>query len=76
MDHEPTAIDILRKAKDIGEKNGLRYVYLGNVLEGTETYCYKCGKLLMSRDYIADRGSEITNGKCSECSVVIAGVWK
>ncbi|MFH1363694.1 MAG: AmmeMemoRadiSam system radical SAM enzyme [Candidatus Omnitrophota bacterium] len=31
LDHQPTALESLEKAKAIGEKAGLRYVYLGNV---------------------------------------------
>ena len=41
----------LDKARKIAIRNGLRYVYEGNVLAENEdnTYCYYCGRLLIER---------------------------
>lgn len=71
-----TSMDTLRKAKEIGEKNGLRYVYLGNVMEGADTYCYSCKELLIKRSYMASERINIRNGSCPSCEAQIAGVWK
>jgi len=41
----------LRCAREIGIKEGLRYVYEGNVpgKGGENTYCYACGAVLIER---------------------------
>jgi len=72
---EPTPTATLEHAREIGIDNGLRYVYLGNVPghEGENTYCYKCGTLLIKR-YIFDvLENRISKGRCPECGVRIAG---
>lgn len=72
-DYEPTSIDVLKKAKEIGKGAGLRYVYLGNVSEDTNTYCYNCGNLLIARDYLYMLSSKLDGNKCRKCKTVIDG---
>ena len=48
-DYSPLPIDTLRKAREIGKRHGLRYIYLGNVLEDSDTFCYNCNELLVKR---------------------------
>ena len=75
-DGVPTPIATLKKAVLLGEKAGLKYIYLGNVAEEGNTYCNKCGELLIKRrGYLVTAGN-IKNGKCSKCSEEIEGVWK
>lgn len=70
-----TPISILQKAEAIGKKAGLRYVYLGNVpLEGENTVCYKCGKLLIKRHGFEVLHKYLNGPKCSFCSAEIDGV--
>ncbi len=47
----PTPIKILEKLRKIALNEGLNYVYLGNAPghEGENTYCPKCGHLLIKR---------------------------
>ena len=47
----PTPLDTIHRAREIGLRTGLRYVYVGNVPgdEGENTYCYHCAKLLIRR---------------------------
>jgi pyruvate formate lyase activating enzyme len=71
----PTSIDILRKARQIGKSYGLRYIYLGNVLEGSDTYCYNCGKLLIKRAYLAVEENNLENNKCSFCGAIVDGIF-
>lgn len=71
-----TPLDTLRKAKGIGEKHGLRYVYLGNVGEGGNTYCYGCNALLIKRGYLQSEKNAIKNGKCPSCAQEIDGIWR
>jgi pyruvate formate lyase activating enzyme len=72
----PTPIGTLRRAQDIGLRHGLRYVYMGNVPEGSDTYCYNCRKLLIQRKYFTVEKIHMNNGKCASCSAPIDGVWK
>ena len=76
MDRRPTPIATLRQARDIGIKEGLRYVYEGNVPgEGGEnTYCYGCGAILIERHGLILMRNRLQNGRCRECGVKIDGV--
>jgi len=46
-----TPLETLIKAREIGLNEGLKYVYTGNVpgIEGENTYCPKCGELVIER---------------------------
>lgn len=74
-DHSLTSLETLRKAKEIGKAQGLRYVYMGNVQEGFDTNCYNCQELLIKRSYFQAETNKITGGKCPRCGAGIAGVW-
>jgi len=75
-DHIPTPIETLRRAREIGKKHGLRYVYLGNVLEGSETHCHKCNRLLIKRAYMSIEKNYIQNGRCPSCGIQVNGIWQ
>jgi len=73
----------LLKARETGLKNGLRYVYTGNIPgQGFEdTLCHSCGKTLVKRRGFAVlenavKVSENGAGACPACSTSIPGVWK
>jgi len=72
----PTSSDKLMKAREIGLKEGLRYVYTGNVpgLEGENTYCWNCKKLIIRRYGYTISAYKIKNGKCEYCGAKIDGV--
>lgn len=79
MDKTPsTPLESIRKARQIGIEAGLKYVYAGNMPheESENTYCPKCGKLLIERlgfDVLNNRvGGE---GRCPYCKTKIAGIW-
>ena len=76
VDRPPTPLSSLLKARDIGLKAGLRYVYTGNVPgEGGEnTYCQDCGKLLIERLGFQIKNKLIKNGSCPYCGAEIAGI--
>lgn len=69
LQHLPsTPIEILEKARQIGLKAGLKYVYSGNVpgLAGEDTYCPKCKEKMIDRTgYTIKRFDK--KGKCSKC---------
>lgn len=74
-DNVPTPIETLKKAEEIGKKSGLRYVYLGNVLEDSNTYCPKCNTLLIKRTYMQAEAVNLRDGHCPSCSAEISGIW-
>ena len=75
LDYEPTSIESLKRAEDLGKKAGLRYVYIGNVSQDSDTYCYNCQKLLVRRSYFNIIENNILEGKCQWCGKVIDGVY-
>ncbi len=73
-DLESTPIRTLDRAYEIGKGAGLRYVYLGNVGRGNNTYCSKCGKLLIERLGFSIKQYKIREGRCPDCQCSIDGV--
>ncbi|MDY6990397.1 MAG: AmmeMemoRadiSam system radical SAM enzyme [Thermodesulfobacteriota bacterium] len=76
MDRPVTPVATLRRAREIGMEEGLRYVYEGNVPgEGGEnTHCYACGAVLLKRYGLTLRQNRLQDGKCPECGTTIEGV--
>ena len=57
-------------------RNGLRYVYTGNVHDpnGGSTYCHGCGERLIERDWYRLGAWRLTaDGRCARCGVPCAG---
>jgi pyruvate formate lyase activating enzyme len=79
MDKPRTSPEIIRRAREIGLEEGLRYVYTGNIPgeEGENTLCYHCKKVLIRRyGYQIAENSITAEGKCPACGTVIEGVWQ
>ena len=76
LDLPRTPLVTLRRAREIGMEEGLRYVYEGNVPgEGGEnTHCYVCGALLIERYGLELIGNRLQDEKCPECGTKIDGV--
>ena len=80
-DKSSTPLQTLIRSRDIALKNGLRYVYTGNVhdFKGGSTYCYACGEILIGRDWYELSSWNIKTdnhqGSCSKCGAAIAGVF-
>lgn len=73
-DLEGTPLEILNQAYRIGKDAGLRYVYLGNVGEGSHTYCYQCHRLLIERSGFSIGAYQVKEGRCPDCDSPIDGV--
>ena len=73
---EPTPMETMEKARQIGKEHGLHYVYLGNVMNEPDTYCPYCGNLLISRRYFGYEKSALQDGKCPRCKHEIKGIWQ
>jgi pyruvate formate lyase activating enzyme len=78
MDRPPTPVETLIRARDIGMKAGLKYVYTGNVPgeKAEKTLCDQCDYLLIDRLGFYVRSNRIKNGKCPQCDAVVDGVWE
>ncbi|HZA29107.1 MAG TPA: AmmeMemoRadiSam system radical SAM enzyme [Gammaproteobacteria bacterium] len=75
----PTPPSTLTRARRIAIKNGVRYAYTGNVhdKEGGSTYCYKCGEILIGRDWYNLSDWNLTpEGCCRFCGTRCAGVFE
>ncbi len=77
LDRPPTPIETLVKAKEIGEKHGLNFIYIGNVpnKEFNSTYCPNCGNLVVEREFFLVK-NYLENGKCPYCGYKIPGIWE
>ncbi len=74
----PTPLDFLVRAREVGRKAGLHYVYIGNVRgvpDAETTFCPGCGKAVVERDVFSVTAFHIQHGKCAYCDTPIAGVW-
>jgi len=70
LDSSPTPLKTLTTAYQIGKKEGLNYVYLGNVIteDKENTYCPKCGNLAIKRiGYEIEILGVDKKGKCQKC---------
>lgn len=71
----PTPIETLQRLKNVADKN-LSYVYIGNITGiDDNTYCPRCGKLLIRRDIIP-MVTGMKDGCCIQCGLKIKGVFE
>ena len=79
-DPENTTPEMLKAAAEIGTRNGLRYVYAGNlpgrVGDLEHTRCHGCRAVLVERYGYLIRNYRITaEGSCPDCGTSIPGRW-
>lgn len=72
-----TPASSLHRARQIGMKAGLRYVYCGNIPgeEGEDTFCPQCGRSVIERVGFRVMKNDIVKGACRHCYTKIEGVW-
>lgn len=72
-----TPIATLEKLRDIALKEGIHYVYLGNVPghEGSHTYCPHCKGVVIRRNGYRIDAAGLKNGRCASCNTLIPGRW-
>ncbi|QOY51955.1 AmmeMemoRadiSam system radical SAM enzyme [Candidatus Sulfurimonas baltica] len=70
----------LLRAYNIGQEEGLKYLYIGNVdnEDYESTYCPKCNKRVIDRS--GNIGQFVTNelnenGSCPKCGYKLDGIW-
>jgi len=72
-----TPVSTLEKAREIAVGAGVQYVYIGNVPghSAENTFCHKCGKMIIERRGYQILANNLERGKCRYCSVRVPGVW-
>ena len=75
-----TTPEMLVGAAEIGRRNGLRYVYAGNlpgrVGDLEHTKCHNCRALLVERfGYFIQQYRLTADGTCPDCATMIPGRW-
>src|SRR5204863_503994 len=78
LDRPPTPASTLTRAREIGLRNGLRYVYTGNVHDepGGTTHCPGCGKAVIGRDWYRLTSWSLHEGQCPGCGTQVPGVFE
>ncbi|MEW6263660.1 MAG: AmmeMemoRadiSam system radical SAM enzyme [Thermodesulfobacteriota bacterium] len=73
----PTPVATLEACHAAAKAEGLRYVYVGNVPghRFDNTYCHRCGELLIKRTGLWSVDINIKGGRCPRCQTDIPGVW-
>lgn len=73
----PTSISTLESAYEIAKKNGLKYVYIGNVPGHihNSTYCPSCNRKIIHRTHFDVLEMNVINGRCRFCNFPIQGKW-
>ncbi len=73
----PTPIKTMEQFRNLALKEGIHYVYLGNVPghEGCHTYCHNCGKILIERKGYILGQFNLERDRCSFCNTKIPGRW-
>ena len=73
----PTPIATLENLREIALKEGIHYVYLGNVPghPGSHTYCHGCNKLVLERKGYFLSQFHIEKGRCKFCHTAVPGRW-
>jgi len=81
-DRPPTPMATLKRSRNIALKNGLRYVYTGNVHDpaGSSSYCHDCGEMLIGRDwYELSTWNLVPSGEqtvCRNCAAAVSGYFE
>ncbi len=72
-----TPIKTLELLRDVALKEGIHYVYLGNVPghDAYNTYCHNCQKILVRRIGYEITEFNINAGRCTFCNTPIPGRW-
>ncbi len=75
-DRPLTPPETIHRAYNLGKKNGLHYVYAGNLWgdETESTFCHDCNQILIKRVGYQIINNQVEHGKCPKCQTSLAGV--
>jgi pyruvate formate lyase activating enzyme len=75
--NNPTSANKLEEAKKIALKTGLKYVYVGNLGFLDNTFCSKCGEILIERNFDGINMKGLNNkNKCVNCGTILVGKFQ
>jgi len=76
LDVKRTELKILKKAKEIGKKVGLKNVYIGNMKEKNEIKCEECNEIIIKREGFKTTKNLINknNKTCMKCQKEIKNI--
>jgi pyruvate formate lyase activating enzyme len=76
-DNSRTPGSTLIRAKNIAQKAGIKFCYVGNVndVKNQTTYCPNCGKALIERDWHSVQSNKLIGNCCFSCGTKISGVF-
>ncbi|MET0648045.1 MAG: AmmeMemoRadiSam system radical SAM enzyme [Pyrinomonadaceae bacterium] len=74
----PTHVESLHRAREIGRGEGLRYIYFSNIIEqgGQDTSCHECGHVLVERQNSKLLRNSLQDGCCPNCAAQLPGLFK
>lgn len=77
QDLPPTPLATLERCVSIARKEGLRFVYIGNVPghKDESTRCPSCQKVVLGRRGFAITLRNLEFGRCGSCGRTIPGIW-
>ncbi len=75
MDRPNTPHETLLRAHEIARVAGLKYVYVGNVNDPARqsTYCPRCGKLVVERNWYQLGAYHLRGDRCGHCGEALSG---
>ena len=79
LDVPSTPASTLHMARSIALRNGIHYVYVGNVFApgASSTYCHECGAMLIGREWFdISEWSLTADGHCRICGAKCSGVFE
>lgn len=73
----PTTPTTLLKCRKIAMDVGLKFVYVGNIIneEASSTYCPKCGTLLIRRSWYSVSPVNLQGNRCGNCGEALPGIF-
>jgi len=70
-----TSIETLKRAEAIGQRAGLKHVYIGNIGLENPTRCITCNAVLIERKRFEVMENHLEDGCCPHCKTKLAGVF-
>lgn len=70
-----TSIETLKRAEAVGQKAGLKHIYIGNVGLENPTRCITCNAILIERKRFEVMENHLDEGCCPKCKTKLAGVF-
>jgi len=70
-----TSVETLKRAEAIGQRVGLKHIYIGNVGLENPTKCATCNTVLIERKRFEVMENHLDEGCCPYCKTKLAGVF-